>query len=312
MESRQSPNRVASRAALAVFISISGCSYFDSEPEKTSHKDSVESRRAVETTAAQPRLKPLADPKIAQIEREWQQQQKAAEEARAALHQKWADEAAAREREEKGPDVSDPAYFDKLAERMLSDNVLYRSQAIDALLKADRAAVRSWDTKKRIAWAFKALAEDKRSDEHSKAIAGLAKWAGKYSLPILLAMLDKEPAYDEEAVIRTLAELKDARAAPALAARLGHFRLGQIAFAGLSGMGSAAEEALLEVVPSEGPKACVAAITLLGDVASTDKCLDTLRRAEGSRHESVRLAAIAAVQKIDRRRLEASAVSKNY
>jgi hypothetical protein len=222
---------------------------------------------------------------------------------------KQADEEAARERERKGPEPSDPAYLEKMADRMLSDDSSYRSEAIDALLKADPNTA-SREAKKKVARAFKTVAEDDRSYEHGKAVEGLVKWAGTFSVPILLNMLEKRHPLDEKQVIATLAELKDGRAAPALVARLQDSSVGQIAHDGLVAMGSDAEDALLAVAGSDDAEICLTALTLLGDVDTT-KSIGLMRRAEESRNRTVRLTAMAAVAKINRRRLAAKSESDN-
>ncbi len=136
---------------------------------------------------------------------------------------KRAEEEDARERERKGPDPSDPAYLDKLAGRTLSENILYKSEAIEALLKADPATA-SPETKKKVARAFKTLAEDEHSYEMEKAVRGLVKWAGVYSVPVLLKMLNNDKFGDETPVIKALAELQDSRAVPTLVKMLNDSR----------------------------------------------------------------------------------------
>ena len=160
---------------------------------------------------------------------------------------------------------------------MSSDNLVYKNQAIDALLKADPASA-SPEAKKKVARAFKALAEDNDTFDRQKAVRGLVKWAGTYSVPILLKMLNSGNPFDEEAVLRALAELKDARGAPALAKRLKDFRLKEVARDGLVAMGSGAEDAVLALANTDDADLYNTVIALLGDVG-TEKCLDVLRQA---------------------------------
>ena len=246
---------------------------------------------------------------------------------------KQAEEREARERERKGPEPSDPAYLEKMADRMSSDNILYRSQAIKALLQANPATA-STETRKKVARAFKALAEGDNTYHHEKAVEGLVKWAGKYSVPVLIAMLGNGRTTDEKAVVTALAELgdaravpalvtllgnarfspneqlilatlssmKDPRAAPALAARIADRRFAQLASDGLLAMGPAAEDAVMAVAGTPDPQVCLTAIGLLGEIG-TKKCFDLMRRAEESRNRAVRLAAMATVAKINKRRL---------
>jgi HEAT repeat protein len=209
--------------------------------------------------------------------------------------------AAARLREEKDPEPGDPAYLDKQADRMLSNNLSYRSSAIDALLKADPATA-SPETTKKVARAFKTLAECDPTFERESVVQGLAKWAGRYSVPILLEMLNKGDPLDQEPEIRALAAIKDARAAPALVARLSasSFEIRSAARVALLEMGCDAEDALLAAGDSEDPETRAAALTLLGDIG-TEKSLDLLRRMLASHDPDVRSTAVAAMAKINRR-----------
>ncbi len=215
---------------------------------------------------------------------------------------------AARMREFNGPDPGDPAYLEKMADRMSSENLGYKNQAIDALLKADPASA-SPEAKKKVARAFKALAEDNDTFDRQKAVRGLVKWAGTYSVPILLKMLNSGNPFDEEAVLRALAELKDARGASALAKRLKDFRLKEVARDGLVAMGSGAEDAVLALANTDDADLYNTVIALLGDVG-TEKCLDVLRQAQTSRDRKVRFASMAAVAKVNRRRFAAQAKAK--
>jgi hypothetical protein len=257
-----------------------------------------------------------------------------------AAQAKMAEEMAAREREMRGPDPKDPNYLDKMADRMLSGNILYKDEAIDALLRADPANA-SPETKKKIARAFKTLVEEAHSFELEKAVRGLSKWAGTYSVPILVKLLnngrhfDEEPiiralaelqdpravpalvkllgdsrhVFNEELIIKTLAEFKDPQAAPALAARITDFRVAELACDGLREIGSGAEDAVIAVGESENPKTCAAALSLLGDIG-TGKSLDLMHRAQMSRDRNVRATAMTATAKINRRRLATKAKSK--
>jgi HEAT repeat protein len=230
---------------------------------------------------------------------------KAMEESLAAARAK----AAAMRRAEQGPDPNDPHYYDEMAVRMLSDNVFESDRAIDAMLRADPAAVALPEAKKKIARAFKAMAESDNPFHRKKAIAGLVKWGGNYSVPILLKMLSNQHSLEETDVLNALVELKDPRGAPALVARLEDLRCGRIAYDGLVALGSGAEEAILTVVESNNTAVCIDAIRLLGEVG-TDKCTALLNRAKESRNRPVRLEAMKAAQKINKRRLEAKAKAK--
>jgi HEAT repeat protein len=251
------------------------------------------------------------------------------------------EEQEARRREAMGPNPSDPAYLDKLADRVLSENILDSEQAIDVLLNTD-PATSSPETKKKVARAFRSLAMDDQRFFHDKAIRGLAKWAGNYSVPVLLEILEHGLSPDRENAIKALAELKDTRAvpvflkllddrrfignerlllatltgmkdpraAPALAARITDHQYGRLAWEGVRGMGSDAEDALTAVADSGNAEILLTALTLLGDVG-TEKSLNLMHRAQESRNRTVRLTAMAAAAKINKRRLEAKSKSKS-
>ena len=130
-----------------------------------------------------------------------------------------------------------------------------------------------------------------------EAIKGLVIWGGKYSGPILLKILEDAGRFEEEHIIKALGDIKYAKAAPALAAKLGDFVLGKHARSALRKMGEEAEDALLAVAPSADPKICLPAVELLGD-CGTKKSLPLLRKGATSRNFRVRDASKEAIRKI--------------
>lgn len=211
---------------------------------------------------------------------------------------------AARQRENEGPDPGDPDYYEKMADRMLSNNLLHQNQAIEAMLRVEPADVESAAARKKIARAFKKLAEGKHSLHGEEVVRALAKWGGTYSVPILVKMLGTSFCPHEETVLQVLADFKDARAAPAFVKRLGSYRYGELVYNGLVAMGSDAEDAVLMAATSDDRKVCIAVLSLLGEIG-TDKCHELLGRVQQSRNREYRLLAIAAAQKINRRKLAA-------
>jgi HEAT repeat protein len=205
------------------------------------------------------------------------------------------------------------------------------------LLKADPASAPP-ETKKKVARAFKIVAEDDSSFDHDKAIKGLVQWAGTYSVPVLLKMLNNGRLGDQETVLRALAELQDPRAVPVLvkmlggatqasneelivktlivfkdprainvlAARITDIRSGPLACQGLRDIGSAAEDAVIAVGDTTKPRTCVTALEILGDIG-TEKSFELLARAQASRDRNLRAAAMSAKATINRRRLAAKA-----
>jgi HEAT repeat protein len=196
------------------------------------------------------------------------------------------------------PNSSDPDYYDKLADIMATGEHFAKEKAIDALLNATPTEVSSPETRKKIAKNFKKLAESDSTFDKKKAIKGLVIWGGQFSVPILLKMLDDSHHFEQIEIMKALGDLKDPQAAEALASRLGDFSTHDVAFAALKQLGSGAEDALLDVAPSEDPKICLAAITLLGN-SGTEKSLEFLRQAQSaSRNSDVRAAAKIATKKI--------------
>ncbi len=215
----------------------------------------------------------------------------------------------AREKEERGPDSSDPQYYDKLVERMSSTNQIYRDNAIAALLAADPSQA-SADARKKVARGFKTLAEGENVFDRGKAAQGLIRWAGAYSVPILVKMLDSRGGlFGEKEILKGLADFKDPRAAKVFASRLGNLQDGQLAVDALHDMGSGAEDAVLEVAQSWNPRICIAAVTLLGDIGTT-KSFKTLQQGIKSNNSSVRTAAQDSIRKINIRTRQAKAKPK--
>ncbi len=233
-----------------------------------------------------------------EAEREAEQRRQQIEADRKRREEEWA----ARERERKGPDPTDPDYHEKLVERMSSDNKSYRDDALKALLKIQPDDVPSQETRGKIARAFKdvAFGEDRFPDERRKGIQGMVVWGGQFAVPLLLELLADDPAFLKDELYDALGELKDARAAGPMAAKLGNFLEHRKAYDCLRRIGPAAEDALLEVAPSNDPKVCLAAIELLGEVG-TAKSYPTLREGLRSRNPEVKAAVKLALQKIRQR-----------
>jgi hypothetical protein len=222
--------------------------------------------------------------------------QKEAEERMARASAEAEKRQAERMKEEEGGDPSNPAYYDRLAEMATSDDVFKREKAVRVLLRTSPSKVTA-EQKKKIARAFKQLADDDHSSLREETIKGLVIWGGKYSGPILLKMLQDSRAFEVEHVIKALGDIKYAKAAPALAAKLGDFFHGKQAAKALREMGEEAEDALLVVAPTQDADVCLAAVELLGD-CGTVKSLPVLRRGAASRNWRVRDASKEAIRKI--------------
>jgi hypothetical protein len=192
-----------------------------------------------------------------------------------------------------------PDYHEKLAERLASENVFHRREAIDALLRIERQDVKSADTRKMIARNFKQLAlEQGGSHDRGKAVQGLARWGGKFSVPTLLDIFAEEHCWVKEDVFKALGELQDERAAAPVAARLGDFFDHQQAVRCLKRMGPVAEDAVVAVGASPDPKVCLGAIEVLSEIG-TQKSVPFLRTAATqSRNPQVKVAAKAAIKTV--------------
>lgn len=229
-----------------------------------------------------------------------QRQEREADRIRREQEQKSRErERLARERERKGPDPSDPQYYDKLVERMLSADSMHRKDAVEKLLRAEPSQVPSAETRKKIARAFRQLAQEEHNRfERADAVKGLVHWGGKFCVPILLDMLDEEHSSEKTEVYKALGELGDVRAAAPVASRLANRSEHDMAYRCLKKMGAIAEDAVIDMVLSPDPKTCVSAVEILGEIG-TKKSLSILRIASGqSVNPYVRFAARRSIKSV--------------
>ena len=124
------------------------------------------------------------------------------------------------------------------------------------------------DTRKLIARGYRSLAMEGRGGTEDEAIQGLVIWGGKYSVPVLIELMDNEKLSVSEHVFDGLAKSKDPRGAEAVARFLGNFFNHDKAAAALRKMGPVAEDALIKVAPSNDAKVSLAAVQLLGEVGT--------------------------------------------
>lgn len=190
--------------------------------------------------------------------------------------------------------------YARLAQALNSDDHFGKSEAAETLLKVRPSDVANADTRKLIARGYKTMAEEGRGFDQEKAIRGLVVWGGKYSVPIIIEMLEKEGRHPSEEYFDALAQLKDPRGAAAIARFLGDFFSHDKAVAALRRMGPSAEDALIAAAPSDNPDASVAAVLLLGEIGG-EKSLAVLTKATGARNQQVKQAARDAIKKIRRR-----------
>ena len=129
---------------------------------------------------------------------------------------------------------------------------------------------------------------------------GLVIWGGKYSVPILIELLEKDKHGHSEEVFDALAQLKDPQGAEAVARRLGDFFSHDKAVNCLRRMGSAAEPALIKAAPSNDADVSLAAVQLLGEIGG-EASNKVLQQASTARNQQVKLAAREAMRRIRER-----------
>jgi hypothetical protein len=230
------------------------------------------------------------------------------DEAENKFNQKWRkvqEEIREQAKKEAGPYPNEPDYYEKLAEMMLSTDRTMRDRAINALL-VQPSKMPSVETKGQIARGFKKLAEDDHFLSDDKIVKGLVLWGGKYSAPVLLKLLDNSHLSAKKEIIASLGKSKLPEAATALAALLGDISFHQEAYNALNEMGSVAENAVINVAPSNDERTCLYAVKLLGEWG-TDKSVSVLRKGLTTRNQVIREAVKEALKKVAARQKEAKA-----
>lgn len=195
--------------------------------------------------------------------------------------------------------VSDMLYYD-------TDSVFDRDihvAAIKLLLGVSTDDVTDRETRGRIAKGLRHHAlENFFLKNDPDVIRGLVKWGGKYSVPILVEMANRQDNRPPEELFQALTLFPVPAGAEALAPYLGNIfpETRARSAAALREMGPIAEDALMRVAPSNDAKTSTAAIELLGEVG-TEKSLPLLKRAGASRNSFVREIAETAAAKIKER-----------
>jgi HEAT repeat protein len=116
-------------------------------------------------------------------------------------------------------------------------------------------------------------------------------------------MMNKERTRVEDYLIHALASTKDPKAAKAIANKLGDFFNHEAAASALRQMGPVAEQAVLDVAPSNNPDTSLAAIVLLGELG-TPNSYEVLRQAMRSSNSEVREAAKESLRAVRERNRE--------
>jgi hypothetical protein len=201
------------------------------------------------------------------------------------------------------PNPADPEYFKKLAAMMISadESRTAKEQAVAVILGTRPENITDRETRQQIARNFRELANQARFDDDVEAaVRGLVIYGGRYSAPILVEMVAGERFRAKPILFDALAALKDPAGAKAVVNMLGNFFNHDEAVRAIGKMGSVAEDALIEVAPSNDAKISVAAVKLLGDVG-TQKCVSLLRQAQRSTNPEVKAAAADALRKVGER-----------
>jgi hypothetical protein len=176
------------------------------------------------------------------------------------------------------------------------------------LLKVRPSDVADPNTRKLIARGYRSLATEKSGFHKDEAVQGLVIWGGKYSVPILIEMLENDK-FANDAIFDGLAELKDPQGAEAVTRQLGNFFGHDKAVSALRRMGSAAEGALIKAAPSNNADVSLAAVQLLGEVGGP-KSYDLLQRATNSHNPQVKYAARESLKRIRARQKSGESVDK--
>jgi hypothetical protein len=217
----------------------------------------------------------------------------------------WSSISSAQERKQADGDADTPANsglqreYARLAQALNSDDVFGKRDAAEQLLRVRPSDVPNAETRKLIARGYKALAEEGRGGNLDNAIRGLVIWGGKYSVPVIIELMEKD-RFPSDEYFDALAQLKDPRGAEAIARYLGNFHSHDKAVAALRRMGPAAEDALIAAAPADDPDVSAAAVLLLGDVGG-QKSVRVLNKAAAARNPQVKQAARDAITKIRQR-----------
>jgi hypothetical protein len=193
------------------------------------------------------------------------------------------------------PVPSDPDYHKKLCDLM--QDPARADRAIDVLIRVRPEDIPDKDVRQKIARNFRVLALEGRRHNAEKVVQGLVLYGGKFSIPILIDLLEREQLRAPHAVFDGLAEFQDPKAAEAVGRQLGDFFNHDAAVAALRKMGPVAEDVLIKSAPSNDAKVSLAAVKLLGDVG-TPRSLNVLGKALRSKNPLIEAAAKQAAKDV--------------
>jgi hypothetical protein len=138
--------------------------------------------------------------------------------------------------------------YARLAQLLNSNDTFGKREAASTFLRVRPSDVANPETRKLIARGYRSLAVEDRGGLQDEAIQGLVIWGGKYSVPVLIELMEKEGTKlgASEELFAALSKLKDPRGAEAVAQYLGNFFSHDRAVSALRTMGPAAEDALIK------------------------------------------------------------------
>ncbi len=151
-----------------------------------------------------------------------------------------------------------------------------QDKAAAALLMVDPSSVDA-ELRKKIARAFREQALNGSGHDKGPAVRGLVHWAGDYSLPVLIEVLQSTKLKVDPAVFGALVEIDDPEAAEGVAMMLGNFFNHDAAVECLKQMGPTAEPVMINASKLTPGKASMGAIEVLGDIGG-EKALASLSR----------------------------------
>jgi hypothetical protein len=209
------------------------------------------------------------------------------------------------------PSPTDSDYHKKLCDIMVDPaQWALKDRAIDALLQISPEEIPDKAVRKQIARNFREMAKNEtHGPAERKAIQGLALYGGKFSVPILIDLLDRRNGPAPSELFEALGMYPDPQGADAVTRQLGNVFNHEAAVGALRAMGRAAEDALQKAAPSNNPKISLAAVQLLGEVG-TQKSLSLLAKAAKSTNRDVADAAQEARKAIRERSPKPAAVGK--
>ena len=173
--------------------------------------------------------------------------------------------------EEQQVDESEIDYYRRIAGLMIeSEERGLSKKVLDKLLTIEPDQVSDKKTRGQIARNFRQLAlEENNGSSQGVAIQGLARYGGKYSVPILLQMHEEGKINARQEFFEVLALYPHEKTAEVLVKQLEESSRNQEVVDCLRQMGPVAEVPLIKIARSEDKNLTLTVVELLGDVGTT-------------------------------------------